>query len=130
MTQLISRSFVDRTRSIRILFVLAICAAFAVLSLANLMPIAAQANSHVASVDPTSGKVGDSVTATGEGLGKGNVSGFFLSDDKNDYKATVVEQQAEKIVFKVPQVKAGSYNVSIQLGGNLLIQPVKFSVTE
>jgi hypothetical protein len=130
MTQLIFRSFTCRTRSIRILPALAFCAMLAAVSFTYLAPAAAQTNSRVASVDPTSGKVNDSVTASGEGLGKGTISAVFLSDDKNDYKAAIVEQQAEKIVFKVPQVRTGSYNVSIQIGGNLLIQPVKFSVTE
>jgi len=33
-------------------------------------------------------------------------------------------------VMKVPKVKAGSYNVSIQVGNNIYIQPVKFEVQE
>jgi hypothetical protein len=95
-----------------------------------IFPAAAQQGAHVASVDPASGKVNDSVTATGSMLAKTTVAGVFLSDDKNDYKATIVSQDADKIVFKVPQVKAGDYNVSIQVGANLLIQPVKFVVQE
>jgi len=54
----------------------------------------------------------------------------YLSDDKNDYKATVVDQTAEKIVIKVPQVKPGSYNVTVQVGDKLFIKPVKFTVQE
>ena len=38
---------------------------------------------------------------------------MFLSDDKSDYKAIIVEQADEKLVFKVPQVKAGPYNLSV-----------------
>ena len=81
-------------------------------------------------VDPTSGKVDDTVTVAGENLGKGAVSAVFLSDDKTDYKATLVEQDEEKIVIKVPHVKPGSYNISIQTGNTILIQPVRFTVQE
>ena len=92
--------------------------------------IFAQSTPQVTGVEPPSGKVNDSVTVSGENLGKNNVSAVFLSDDKNDYKATVVEQSAEKIVVKVPQVKSGKYNVSIQVGDKLFIKPVRFNVEE
>src|SRR6266699_6342567 len=81
--------------------------------------IFAQSTPQVTGVEPPSGKVKDSVTVSGENLGKTNVSAVFLSDDKNDYKATVVEQSEQKIVMKVPQVKSGNYNVSIQVGDKL-----------
>lgn len=95
-----------------------------------LMPtrsVSAQNNSRVTAVEPTSRKTGDQVTISGEGLGKATVVAVFLSDDKNDYKAAVVDQEANKIVFKVPRVRDGDYNVSIQVGGSILIQPVRFS---
>lgn len=88
----------------------------------------AQATPRVTSVEPSSGKVNDNVTLTGENLGKGSVSAVFLSDDKTDYKATVVEQAAEKIVMKVPQVKPGDYNVSVQSADKIFIMPVRFKV--
>jgi hypothetical protein len=90
----------------------------------------AQASPRVTGVEPSASKVGDSVTVTGENLGKDSVSAVFLSDDKIDYKATLVEQSAGKIVMKVPQVKPGDYNVSIQVGNKILIEPVKFKVQE
>lgn len=94
-------------------------------------PIAfAQNTPQVTGVDPASGKVNDTVTVAGENLGKSSVSAVYLSDDKNDYKATVVEQNANKIVVKVPEVKPGDYNVSIQVGDKLFIKPVKFKVQE
>ena len=92
--------------------------------------IFAQSTPQVTGVEPQSGKVNDSVTVSGQNLGKDAVSAVFLSDDKNDYKATVVEQRAEKIVMKVPQVKSGNYNVSIQVGDKLFIKPVRFKVEE
>ena len=90
----------------------------------------AQSRPTVKGVEPQSGKVNDDVTLTGENLGKESVSAVFLSDDKTDYKATVVEQAAEKIIMKVPQVKSGSYNVSIQVGDQILILPLRFAVQE
>jgi len=88
----------------------------------------AQNTPSFTTVDPISGKVNDQITVTGENLGKASISAVFLSDDKNDYKATIVEQSDSKIVMKVPQVKPGSYNVSYQKGNAIYIQPVRFTV--
>jgi hypothetical protein len=88
----------------------------------------AQGTPRVTSVEPSSGKVNDNVTLTVENLGKGSVSAVILSDNKTDYDAMVVEQTEEKIVFKVPKVKAGNYNVSIQADFKILIAPVRFKV--
>ena|SRR5579863_110497 len=88
----------------------------------------AQNAPQVTGVDPASGKVSDTVTVSGSNLGKDTVSSVYLSDDKNDYKAAIVEQSEDKITMKVPQVKPGDYNVSIQVGNNLFIKPIKFKV--
>ena len=93
-------------------------------------PVLAQDSPGITAVDPASGKVNDSITITGTSLGKGSISAVYLSDDKNDYKAAIVEQADTKIVLKVPQVKPGSYNVSIQKGNSIYIQPVRFTVEE
>ena len=85
---------------------------------------------HVMMADPTTGKADDTVTLTGENLGSATVTGVFLSDDKTDFKAAIVEQADAKIVFKVPKVKAGNYNVSVQVSNNIYIEPVKFTVAE
>jgi hypothetical protein len=79
-------------------------------------------------VAPATGKVNDAVTLTGENLGKDSISAVYLSDDKDDYKATLVEQGSAKIVLKVPQVKSGGYNISIQEGDKILILPLRFTV--
>ena len=92
--------------------------------------ILAQSNPQVTGVDPPSGKVNDSITLTGTNLEKSSVSAVFLSDDKDDFKATVVEQTPEKIVMKVPQVKSGVYRISVQVGDKILIKPVRFTVEE
>jgi len=104
--------------------------AIAILALLALQArtVLAQSTPSFTTVDPVSGKVNDQITVTGENLGKTSISAVFLSDDKNDYKATIVEQSDTKIVMKVPQVKPGSYNVSYQKGNSIYIQPVRFTV--
>ncbi len=97
---------------------------------ATLLFAQGQATPKITKVDPSSGKVSDSITVSGADLGKDAVAGVFLSDDKSDYKATIVSQAADKIVMKVPQVKPGGYNLSIQVGGTTLIEPVRFTVQE
>ena len=90
----------------------------------------AQNAPQVTGVDPASGKVNDTVTVSGNNLGKTSVSSVFLSDDKNDYKAAIEEQSDDKITMKVPQVKPGDYNISVQVGDKLFIKPVKFKVEQ
>jgi IPT/TIG domain len=85
---------------------------------------------NVASLDPTSGKVGAAVTITGTNLAKSSVPAVFISDDKSDFRAVVVEQSADKIVIKIPQVKHGDYNLSFQEGAAIYILPFRFTVEE
>jgi IPT/TIG domain len=101
---------------------------FAALPPLALRVFAQSTTPHITTVDPASGKVGDTVTLTGTNLGKSTVVAVYLSDDKSDYKGTLVEQAAEKLVFKVPQVKAGGYNLSVQIGAQILILPTHFTV--
>ena len=63
--------------------------------------IFAQGVPQVTGVNPSSGKVNDTVTLTGENLGD-LVASVFLSDYKSDYKATIAEQTEGQIVLKVP----------------------------
>ena len=101
----------------------------AVILLLSLAPrVGGQNAPKITAVAPAAGKVNDSVTLTGENLGKDSVSAVFLSNDKDDFKATLVEQASGKIVLKVPEVKSGGYNISIQEGDKILILPVRFTV--
>ncbi|MGA8768012.1 MAG: IPT/TIG domain-containing protein [Candidatus Acidiferrales bacterium] len=115
-----------RTRFARASFVL--LAAAALLALPARLLVAQGTTPRVTAVDPASGKANDMVTVTGESLEKSHVSAVFLSDDKDDHKVSVVSQAADKIVIKVPEVKPGDYNVSIQSGNAIFIQPVRFTV--
>jgi hypothetical protein len=102
----------------------------ALLALVIVPLLLAQNSAKVTALDPTMGKVNDTVTVTGENLGKENVTAVFLSDDNDDFKATLVDQAADKIVMKVPQAKAGRYSLSIQVKDRILILPLKFEVTQ
>src|SRR5260370_10545383 len=68
----------------------------------------------ITAVAPAAGKVNDSVTLTGGNLGKDSVSAVFLSDDKDDYKPTLLEQGNGKIIVTVPEVKSGRDNSCTQ----------------
>jgi hypothetical protein len=118
------RTLHGNTRNYALFFALA-----AIVTLALAMPAGlAQDASRVTGVDPATGKANDTVTIAGENLSKAKVSAIFLSDEKDDHKATVVSQETDKIVIKVPAVKPGDYNVSIQTGNSIFIQPVRFTV--
>jgi IPT/TIG domain len=110
--------------------ILATGVVFAALILLVPRTFAQSTTPHITEIDPASGKVNDTVTVTGTNLGKGSVTAVFLSDDKSDYKATLVDQSGEKLVFKVPQVKAGAYNLSVQIGAQILILPTHFTVEQ
>ncbi len=101
--------------------------AVTVLLLAGSLLLAQEAP-RLTAVEPGSGKPGDTATATGENLAKSRVVAVYLSDAKSDYKVRVLEQTPEKIVFRVPSVKAASYNLSLQVRSNIYIQPVLFKV--
>ena len=88
----------------------------------------AQASPKITAVQPETAKVGASITVNGENLGKDVVQAVFLSDDAKDYKVEVSEQSATKVVVKVPELKAGPYNISVQVGDNIFIQPVRMTV--
>jgi IPT/TIG domain len=117
-----------RRRGARTLMAFALLASVMLLALPSQTAFAQQDTPTFSAVDPLSGKVNDEITVTGSNLGKSAISAVFLSDEKNDYKAAIVEQTETKIVMKVPQVKPGSYNVSYQKGNSIYIQPVRFTV--
>ncbi len=105
-----------------------LAAAILVVSLALPANVTAQGAPRVSGVDPASGKTGDTVTVNGENLDKGTVSAVYFSDSSSDHKAIIVHQSGEKILVKVPQVKPGGYNISIQIKNDILIQPIRFTV--
>jgi hypothetical protein len=90
----------------------------------------AQGSPRVTGVEPATVKVGGNITVKGENLTKDNVAAVFVSNSSDDFPATIVEQIGTKIVVKVPKVKAGDYNISIQVKTDILIQPIRLTVQE
>jgi len=107
---------------------LALAAAFVALAVAPSALRAQNAPAQISAVTPSTGKADDSITITGKNLDKTDVTAVFLSDAKLDHKAVVVDQEAGKIVIKVPDLKPGDYNISIEQSGSIYIQPVIFKV--
>lgn len=88
----------------------------------------AQASPKIATVEPGTAKVGATLTVNGENLGKEVVEAFYFSDDAKDYKAEVSEQSATKVVVKIPELKAGPYNIAVKVGDNIFIQPTRVTI--
>src|SRR2546423_10524321 len=77
-------------RCTRVFLKIGFIAVLLLLSLAS--RVGGQSSPKITAVAPAAGKVNDSVTLTGENLGKDSVTAVFLSDDKDDFKAILVEQ--------------------------------------
>lgn len=90
----------------------------------------AQGRPKVTAVDPGAGKVSDTVTLMGENLNKELVTGVYFSDDTSDFPAPITTQAADKIVVTVPKIKSGNYNLSIKVGEQILILPLRYMVQE
>ena len=99
-----------------------------------LLPFNAKAQgTRINSVDPLTAKVGDAVTAQGEGLGSAAVDELYLTTGTEDVKVEIVEQSDKAIKFKVPSgVKSGRWTLMTHLksgtGPKLVEQPVKLTV--
>lgn len=99
---------------------------FAVLSIA---PVVHGQTCQIKSVDPESGKVGDTVGATGQNMSKANLEELFLTDGTNDIKVVIVEQSDTAVKFTIPKnAKPGRYSLMIKSKNMLLEQPVKLTV--
>jgi hypothetical protein len=84
------------------------------------------------SVDPDTAKSGDVLTVVGENLDRANVADVFLTDGKNDYKATITAQETGSLKMKVPDsAKPGRLALMILTKGKdqkLIEQPVKVTI--
>ena len=102
--------------------------------LGALLLLAQGAVPSMKSVDPMTAKVGEELTVSGENLDKANVAEVYLTDGKNDYKATITQQAAETIKLKVPaNTKPGRLALMILTRGKdqkYIEQPVKVTIEE
>ena len=89
-----------------------------------------QALPRCISVEPDTGKKGDTISAKGENLNKSGIAELYLTDGKNDTKVVISEQSDTEIKFKVPEIKAGRYRLLILTSNraSLIEQPVVFTV--
>ncbi len=88
---------------------------------------------RISSVEPTSGRVGAELTASGESLDQTNVTELRLTDGTNDFKVPITSQTVTAIKFKIPsEIKPGRYGLvtfSKRTPRSLEIeQPVKITV--
>jgi len=117
-----------RSNSRRFAAPLALGAALFLFGVTPLVVRAQNVSAEISTVTPNTGKADDSITIVGKNLDKKEVTAVFLSDTKLDHKAVVVDQEPTKIVIKVPALKPGDYNISIEESGSIYIQPVIFKV--
>ena len=92
---------------------------------------AQEAMPRMTSVEPSSAKVGDVVTVTGENLDKDNVTKVYLTDQKNDLECAITGQTATELKVKIPAKATGRMALMILTGGKeqkLIEQPVKLTV--
>ncbi len=84
------------------------------------------------SVDPASGKAGDVITVSGENLDKDTVAKLFLTDGNADFPATIDEQGATTLKFKIPtSLKPGRFALVLETKGKepkQIEQPVKLTI--
>ena len=106
----------------------------AFLAAASIAAYAQQAMPRMASVDPDSGKPGDTIVVTGENLQREAVAKLFLTDEKVDTPVEIVEQTATTIKFKIP-AKAPNGRLTLMVlttgkDAKYIEQPVKVAIGE
>jgi len=72
-----------------------------------------QAQPLCTSVDPDTGKKGETITAKGENLGKSGVGELYLTDGQKDTKVDITSESDTEIKFTIPDIKAGRYHLLI-----------------
>ena len=92
--------------------------------------VAFQSVPRCTSVDPDTGKKGDTITAKGENLGKSGMAELYLTDGKNDTKVVISDQSDTEVKFKIPEIAAGRYHLLILTANraSLVEQPVVVNV--
>jgi hypothetical protein len=84
-------------------------------------------------VDPYMVKVGGEVTVAGDNLQKERIAEVYLTIDKTNTKVQVTAQSEKELKFIVPNVKPGSYRVTVlvrSVDPTLIEEPVRVVVQE
>lgn len=89
-----------------------------------------QAMPRCTAIEPDTGKAGDAISAKGEYLDKKYVSEVYLTTGTKDTKVTISEQTESEIKFKIPQIAAGRYHLSVLTANkaSMIEQPVVLTV--
>ena len=88
--------------------------------------LALQAMPRCTSLEPDTGKRGDTISAKGEFLDKKNMSEMYLTDGSKDFPVKMSEQTETQIKFTVPAVKPGRYHLAMLTAkkDSMIEQPV------
>ena len=102
---------------------------FAALLCAALL-LTGQVMPRCATVEPDTGKVGDSITVKGESLDKKYMADLYLTDGTKDTKVIIASQSETEVKFKVPKIEPGRYHLAILTANkaSMIEQPVVLTV--
>lgn len=92
--------------------------------------LAFQAMPRCTSLEPDTGKKGDTISAKGEFLDKKNMSEVYLTDGLKDFPVKISEQTGTEIKFTVPAIKPGRYHLAVLTAkkDSMIEQPVVLTV--
>ena len=89
----------------------------------------AQAMPRITTVEPTTGKAGAEITASGEELSKSVVLKLLISDGKKDVELKLTAQEDKLIKFTIPEgLQPGRYGLAVVTKDKIIDQPVKVTV--
>ncbi|HTS50645.1 MAG TPA: IPT/TIG domain-containing protein [Bryobacteraceae bacterium] len=89
-----------------------------------------QSTPRFTTVDPDTGKKGDTITAKGENVGKSGIGELYLTDGQKDTKVDISTQSDTEVKFTIPEIKAGRYHLLVLTANkaSLIEQPVVVTV--
>jgi hypothetical protein len=92
--------------------------------------LAFQAMPRCISLEPDTGKKGDTISAKGEYLDKKNMAEMYLTDGSKDFPVKMSEQTETEVKFTVPAVKPGRYHLAVLTAkkDSMIEQPVVLTV--
>ena len=92
--------------------------------------LAFQSMPRCTSLEPDTGKKGDTISAKGENLDKKYLSEMYLTDGSKDFPVKMSEQTDTEIKFTVPAVKPGRYHLAALTAkkDSMIEQPVVLTV--
>ncbi len=92
--------------------------------------LAFQAMPRCTSLEPDTGKKGDTISAKGENLDKKNIAEMYLTDGSKDFPVKISEQTETEVKFTVPTIKPGRYHLVVLTAkrDSMIEQPVVLTV--